>query len=360
MNNTMKKLTAAVLALACAPITGLTAIAVEMPWYWGETTWSAFEDAEPINDHGMLTGNNGGTVYVGNHENDVICVNPRYNIMKFVLRDHTDKLEAAKQIAEVLEQYYPGIQEGFEKEHYETYGAIQYGTDSVVLNWDSATEDKVVFELWATTVDRRFKPDDSDNVETGILLELAKRHLISEFYGWGETALYHVCYAEKDVLSGFWERSIDDWDSVQTYLESNHPEYTLERYQGQLVSYRADDGTILTSDQYYRIAGTENLSFREKVELGGELYEHSGLVTNFYTLEAAPGSTTGHNALERPGDTNLDCEVDILDVISMNKYIVGAKDLDKTELKNADLNGDGAADSQDSLSILKTVLSSGH
>ena len=60
--------------------------------------------------------------------------------------------------------------------------------------------------------------------------------------------------------------------------------------------------------------------------------------------------------MERPGDTNLDCEVDILDVIAANKNILGIAQLDKTGVKNADLNGDGAVDSDDSLAILKAAL----
>ena len=60
--------------------------------------------------------------------------------------------------------------------------------------------------------------------------------------------------------------------------------------------------------------------------------------------------------MERPGDTNLDCEVDILDVIAANKHILGVGTLDKTGLKNADMDGNGTADSADSLAILKAAL----
>lgn len=60
--------------------------------------------------------------------------------------------------------------------------------------------------------------------------------------------------------------------------------------------------------------------------------------------------------MECPGDTNLDCEVDILDVIATNKHILGVGTLDKTGVKNADMDGNGTADSADSLAILKAAL----
>ena len=46
-----------------------------------------------------------------------------------------------------------------------------------------------------------------------------------------------------------------------------------------------------------------------------------------------PKTACAQNALERPGDTNIDCEVDILDVIATNKHILGVGTLDKTGLK---------------------------
>ena len=64
--------------------------------------------------------------------------------------------------------------------------------------------------------------------------------------------------------------------------------------------------------------------------------------------------------MKHPGDANLDCEVDILDVIAANKNILGVGILDNTGLKNADMDGNGTADSADSLAILKAVLGIAH
>jgi hypothetical protein len=82
------------------------------------------------------------------------------------------------------------------------------------------------------------------------------------------------------------------------------------------------------------------------------------MTPGFMIPESSEGgeAVTGRNAMERPGDTNLDCAVDILDVIVANKHILGVGMLDKTGMKNADMNGNGTTDPDDSLAILKTVI----
>ena len=56
------------------------------------------------------------------------------------------------------------------------------------------------------------------------------------------------------------------------------------------------------------------------------------------------------------GDVNLDGDVDIMDVISLNKYLLGSTNLDAQAKANADVNASGTLDSTDSLIILKCVV----
>ena len=56
------------------------------------------------------------------------------------------------------------------------------------------------------------------------------------------------------------------------------------------------------------------------------------------------------------GDVNCDGSVDILDVISLNKNLLGAMTLTKEGQKNADVNNDGSTSSADSLLIMKFVI----
>jgi len=56
------------------------------------------------------------------------------------------------------------------------------------------------------------------------------------------------------------------------------------------------------------------------------------------------------------GDADLSGKVDILDVITVNKAILGKEKLEGQALINADINGDGKPDASDSLSIMKAIV----
>ncbi len=56
------------------------------------------------------------------------------------------------------------------------------------------------------------------------------------------------------------------------------------------------------------------------------------------------------------GDADLSGKVDILDVITVNKAILGKEKLEGQALTNADINGDGKPDASDSLSIMKAIV----
>ncbi|MBQ5996597.1 MAG: dockerin type I repeat-containing protein, partial [Bacteroidales bacterium] len=192
--------------------------------------------------------------------------------------------------------------------------------------------------------------------------DLARQHLISAFYGWGSTGFYsHACFDE-NILSysgnthtvvtknraGWYQlgEEVDtDWEGVQAYLDVHYPQYDVKSYENE---YQADYPC-------YRISGTEDLSLRECLELAGELYEHFGITVNYAIPENAAEPTLGHNALERAGDVTLDCELDIMDVIAANKYILGVGTLCDTAKKPADVSGDGTPDAADTLAILKEV-----
>ena len=146
-------------------------------------------------------------------------------------------------------------------------------------------------------------------------------------------------------------------DDVQNYLTEHHPGCMIELYKTDYNVDGNEDGTVTkTPLNYYHVISSEELSYRQEIELGGELYEQFGMRPRGGFMESNNLNATGHNALEQPGDTNLDCEVDILDVIAANKHILGIGTLDKTGLKNADMDGNGTADTADSLAILKKAL----
>jgi len=56
------------------------------------------------------------------------------------------------------------------------------------------------------------------------------------------------------------------------------------------------------------------------------------------------------------GDVNCDGKVDILDVIKLNKFLLGSATLDSTASRNADVDLNQNVDATDSLNILKFVV----
>ena len=56
------------------------------------------------------------------------------------------------------------------------------------------------------------------------------------------------------------------------------------------------------------------------------------------------------------GDAQRNGEIDILDVITLNKAILGKETLSETQLKAIDFNGNGQPDSEETLKIMKYIV----
>ena len=85
------------------------------------------------------------------------------------------------------------------------------------------------------------------------------------------------------------------------------------------------------------------------------------------TVSAVAGSVTISDGGENPtdptdpskgkkGDANEDGEVDITDVITVNKTILGQRTLEGQGFKNADVDDNGEVDPTDSLNIMKYIV----
>ncbi len=59
---------------------------------------------------------------------------------------------------------------------------------------------------------------------------------------------------------------------------------------------------------------------------------------------------------EKPGDTNCDGTVNVLDVIRLNKNLLSGEGLSEYGIQNADVDGDGTPSVADSLLILKYII----
>ena len=74
------------------------------------------------------------------------------------------------------------------------------------------------------------------------------------------------------------------------------------------------------------------------------------------TTEPADDPTEPANAKLLPGDVNLDGEVSIMDVIAINRYLLGVSKLGSKAKQNANVDGNESIDAADSLLILKYAL----
>ncbi len=340
MKKRIRNIIAVLVALISLPVTGMTAAADDLPSWWGTTTWDAVEDMELLGEGTCVYPN--AQLYLRNsaHEEldgfDFVMIVPRSKFIRFVLRDDLDPDTVRDAVAEAVAVYFPDLKPSDVYHGYEGEGFYLYQEQSALTSRYDTFDLEIVSKM----------PDNAVEIESGILLELARRHLISEYYGWGATARYDVgcflglsyeeSYSVAGEATGEWIRVTPDWDGIQAYLDSHHPGCSVQGSRS--------------------IESAEPLTRREQVELACELWEVFDLPPRFCSEPEESQYTLGHNALENPGDVTLDTEIDIMDVIALNKQLLGAETLCDTAKKNADVGGDGTPDATDSLAILKYVV----
>lgn len=363
MKKTMRMLMAALLAIACLPMTGVSAAEELKPYgNYGTIMTDSFGDYEKVDTKGML-----GTVYVKygtesyqdreggtvqRNKVNIYSIHPREQHLRFRLRDGLDAETARPKVLEITEKYYPGVTEAWNTEFNSAWVGQGIDKPDYQLSYAGFSQSKdfgLTFDLYDTQ-----QSEDAAQKADGLRKDLAAAGLLSEFYSWGQTADYERIEDGAGVLC--YPNCSDDYtkydiESVNNYLTENHAGYTVELIGEQM---NADPNPYRSA---FRIKTSDAITAKDEFMLAIELYEQLGLRAQYAVLETASGSMlSGSNAMECPGDTNLDCEVDILDVIAANKNILGVGTLDKTGVKNADMNGNGTTDPDDSLAILKTVI----
>ncbi|MCR4647124.1 MAG: dockerin type I repeat-containing protein [Oscillospiraceae bacterium] len=398
MNRMMKKIAAVLLAAACIPVTGLTAGA-----NYCETNWSFFEDMEEFDDHGMLreTDDTESKYFIHTYRNplglayySLIRATPIHKVIRFTAREELT-CELADEIAETLDTVLPGIREGFKG-----YSFTVYELDSTVhpgYDYSYHCEQASLYcEIGVGHNDFHLyfkdEPENAAELEASILLALAKKHLISEFYGFDQTVqfskgsigcggdyyteeqlrdpdeatlarmerdslplgcLAYIVYADRDYKEVL--REID-LDAIQAYLDVHYPGYTVETFETQPFPHNDPDGVErMITQPRFRIAGAEELSFVQQVELLCELWEKFDLPVGVsYDLDSS--EVNSGNALAKKGDVTLDTDIGITDVIALNRNIMTGDLLCDTAKQNADINGNGTPDETDSLNLLKYIV----
>ena len=180
MNRMIKKIAAALVALACVPVTGLTASAETEGYDFGTISWQAVAGLQQF----KVTENRISYVreYIGNGPGELISVTPRQDTLRFVMRDGVDMNAIDDEVVSVVETYIPNIRENTES---------RYGiSHSCAAAKHSQVATRFMGERRAYDLELLEDLENRDEIEAGILLGLARKHLITEFYGWGKTAAY--------------------------------------------------------------------------------------------------------------------------------------------------------------------------
>lgn len=126
---------------------------------------------------------------------------------------------------------------------------------------------------------------------------------------------------------------------IQSYLKNEYIPALFKQNDEKLAEFGISSEThqgILTSEQILEFHGHEMFG---------------------YFLSLAPYSSKipkQSNSLY--GDANADGTVDIMDVVLLNKFILGCQSLDDFQRECADVNRDGAIEPDDALHILKYVV----
>jgi hypothetical protein len=321
-------------------------------WYWGTIKGEPFSDVEGMEQfqNGSLFGEN-SLMYLQTILRDdeksyrIYSVHPFENAIGFVLRDDLNVQDTIPQLLEILDEYYPGLKDNYDSEASLAVvptppSPFDHTNAEYVFSY---SEDRMFY-----LTDRRAEAFPEDTVNQ-IRKSLASKGLISEYYAPGQTANYEVQHPFADNMLTYLSYDylqnpavLIDRTPIQAYLSEHYPDCEI---------------AAVGVENHFQIVSKKEMTFREQLNLALELYQNVGISPEFVVKASdSENLMIGHNAMELLGDTNLDCEVDILDVIAANKNILGIIALDKTGLKNADMNGNGKMESDDSLDILKEVI----
>ena len=166
---------------------------------------------------------------------------------------------------------------------------------------------------YAYNMNDGFYTDDQEN--PGIYRRTSLLKVLSAAYPEGKFAVHIEVFNSKDHVAWFQQHGIE----VEPFGE----------YPGMLY-------TFLTSEQLEQFPCDPDVGYR------------LGLAPDRSTLPQKPDPILG--------DANNDGVIDIMDVIFLNKYILGSGPMDSIQKKCADCNQDGVLEPDDALQILRYVV----
>ncbi len=140
-------------------------------------------------------------------------------------------------------------------------------------------------------------------------------------------------------------------DTASKSIKVNGQKYTTDANGVATVAVSAGTVEITKGDAMNLAYISYNAS--GKTESTAPTETKSTETTKTTTVETTPSEPSGNFTL---GDVDGDGEISILDVITINKAIMGKEILSETQNKAADVNKSGKPDSGDALQILKKIV----
>ena len=396
-------------AIPAAPVSAAETTAVIPLYCWGTADGSEFQDMTELDDKGMFKwvgyGGVPGTprdyqvltyhysfdredtftdldtgetiTEMRHHEGDpvyVIC--PRENVLRIVLRKDINHDEAEQKMFEILEKHYPGITEFSQTtspeipKRYYVY-QVQEGVTDLECYYDLVDNSK-----WFPTEEA--KTAGVPEIADGILHDLAKAGLISEFYTWGQTANYQEIWNTYPTAyyptSQKWNSDYTaledvtyDWTAIEAWVQEHHPECEFicvtpdDTETAKLIGqYDSALNKVFFNDnieQMYAVIPPEGTAFSDHFAIAAELYEQFGIAAGWSCPESVNTPMIGQNALAVAGDINIDCSIDVADAVLLARFCAedAAANITQTGLGNADYDGDGMTTILDVTAILRKI-----
>lgn len=395
---------AAMLAGAVMFCSAVSSAPVSALWWWGNASGEEFQDMTELNDKGMFKWVGGipdtphdYQVYTKHIEREVepeeinpyvdqqvtepvtvkldqvYVVNPRENVLRIVLRKDLDHDEAEQKMFEILEKYYPGITEFSQNNNYETNR--KYFVNQVTMGVTDFASYYDLFDNSKADSTEEAKTAGVPEIADGILHDLAKAGLISEFYTWGQTANYQqVQLHSRDAIPTayipeYQNRKSDipkDWTAIEAWVREYYPECEFvcvtheDTELAKKIGYYNEkkQQPYFGSDEFmYAVIPPDGTTFPEHFAIAAELYEQFGIEAEWLCPESASTPLTGQNALAVAGDINIDCSIDVADAVLLARFCAedAAANITQTGLGNADYDGDGNVTILDVTAILRKI-----
>ena len=247
-----------------------------------------------------------------------------------------------KCIARKLDGYYKGIEMVLDDDGY-----VMFDDDDNVI----CTDGKHLMTYSYYYIDFVYTDDNNDMIITDG--ENYRKYAVDG--GEGSNSSKSIYYYVTDDGT-----AILNADGEIDYYYSRTGENFLLKYEGDSVySYINDNGdTVYTQGNYDYMNSNHLLTWKtEEERLAVWQWEQLGAIVD----AATKGEITDDEALNLAdkvlkGDATEDGEVDILDVITVNKSILGQKTMSSSAQKASDIDGDGIVSTSDSLAIMTYIV----